>query len=228
MKTPTLIADDHGLFRFGLKQALTCEMSLDIVGEATTGREVLAMMPQLRPRLLLLDIVMPELNGIEVIRQVKADYPDTFVTVISSYTTGQYVGTALEAGASGYVTKGASMSELVEAIRAVLSGHTWLSPSVAGDVVHRYVRNGNGNSSNGSNGNGGLHGKGSNTALTSREREVLQMLAEGYAGKEIAAALHLSVKTIDTHRAVVMRKLKLQNLADLTKYAIREGITTLE
>jgi DNA-binding NarL/FixJ family response regulator len=231
-KISTLIADDHGLFRSGLKQALGCEMELDVVGEASTGREVLSLMPQLQPRLLLIDIVMPELNGIETIRQLAADYPGTCVLVISTYTAGRYVGEALEAGASGYVAKGASMSELNEAIRTVLNGDTWLSPSVAGAVVHRYVRSGSGNGNG--NGNGEKDGDGrhrhdaATSTLSPREREVLQMLAEGYAGKQIAAALNLSVKTVDTHRAVVMRKLKLQNLAHLTKYAIREGITTLD
>lgn len=245
MKTRIVLADDHNLFRSGLKQLLDHEPDLEVIGEASNGREALALVEQLRPNLLLIDVVMPELNGIDAVRSAVAHHPGTRALIISGYPHGRYVGDALEAGASGYVTKTAAMSEVLEAIRTVLAGRTWLSPSVADAVVTRYVRNhgyadhdgdhgshGNGSGNGNGNGNGNGHARGHATAaartLTAREREVLQLLTEGYASKQIAGHLKVSVKTVHTHRASAMRKLELQSLADLTKYAVREGITTLD
>lgn len=191
------------------------EPSLSLVGSAGTGREAIDLVAQMRPQLLVTDLIMPELNGTEAIRAVLSHSDITKILVVSGYVTSRLVGEALEAGACGFLPKSTAFSELTRAIRTVMGGKTYLSPSVTDVVVQRYVRR----CGNGHNGP---------KTLTTREREVLQMISEGYATKEIAWRLSVSIKTIGTHRTAVFRKLNLGSVAELTKYAVREGITALE
>jgi len=264
MKTTLVVADDHHLVRFGMVSVLGAEPALEVVGEACNGHEAVALARSAKPDLLLMDLVMPELNGVEAIRKVAGECPSTRCLALSSSVESRSVLQVMEAGSWGYVVKSSGYGQLLEAIEAVRHGQKWLSPSITDIVVQRCleVQGDGGNGSGSSNGsaasgrpqgngqrnghgsgrNGGTKGgpgtnefRGSGTfdstgvgQLTPRERQVLQLLAEGHASKQIAAALNLSVKTIDSHRAAVMRKLELHSVAHLTKYAVREGITTLD
>jgi DNA-binding NarL/FixJ family response regulator len=215
MASRILVVDDHALFREGLVSLINEEDDLQVVGEASDGRQALEAVRGLRPDLVLMDVSMPELNGIEATRQIRHDFPETRVIALSQHSDKRFVREMFKAGASGYLLKHGAFDELHRAIAAVLDGQTYVSSRVAGVVVEGYV-------DEGARGGTGL------SALTAREREVLQLLAEGYVTKEIGARLHLSPKTVDTHRRNLMQKLDIDNLADLTKYAVREGLTSLE
>lgn len=257
--TSVLLADDHSMFRHALRRVLEAEPDLHPIAEADDGQEALAQMRIEPAELVIADAVMPVLNGIELIPKLLNEFPDTRVLILSGYAQASFVGRALECGASGFVTKSSPVGSLLEAIRHVVRGRTYLSPGVADVVVQSYVRgngqrraetNGHGERGLGGDHNGHASGHRGGTAvlpgqramqmvashstalapktLTSREREVLQMLAEGHPTKAIANKLCVSVKTVDTHRATLMRKLDLSGIAQLTKYAVREGITTLD
>ena len=213
--TTVVVSDDHGLFRQGLCALIDTEPSLSLVGNASTGRETIDLVAQERPHLLVTDLIMPGLNGIEVIRAVMSHSDSTKILVVTGYVTSRLVGEALEAGACGLLPKSTAFSELTRAIKTVMGGKTYLSPSVADIVVQRYVR-ACGNGHNGAK------------TITTREREVLQLISEGHTTKEIAWRLSVSIKTIGTHRTAILRKLNLGSVAELTKYAVREGITALE
>jgi DNA-binding NarL/FixJ family response regulator len=232
MKHKLVVADDHSLYRYALCRLLNNEPQCEVVEDAADGREAVEAVLKHRPNILITDIVMPTMNGIEAIRQALSGLPDLKVLVVSGYCDSRHVDEALEAGASGFMTKGAKFSDLLQAIDAISLGKSYLSPGITDVVLQRYIR-GNGRkvkSNSRSDGLKPVNGNGSRgvLTLTRREREVLQLLAEGLVSKEIAAELSVSVKTIDTHRAAVMRKLDLNSVAHLTKYALREGITTLE
>ena len=232
-----LLADDHRIVREGLKSLLNSQPDLEVVAEASDGRAAVEMTRELNPDVVVMDVAMPLLNGIEATRQI-ADAPGRKVIALSMHSDRRYVSEALKAGASGYVLKDGAFDELVSAIRSVVADRVYLSPRVAGVVVEDYVRrlparNGNGNG----NGNAGPHPgteeaqharRGAFDALTPREREVLQLMAEGFATKEVAHRLQVSVKTVETHRRQIMEKLDMHSVAELTKYAIREGLTTLD
>jgi DNA-binding NarL/FixJ family response regulator len=231
MKISIVIAEDHHLIRQALTNLLSTEASLTVVAEVDNGRDAVDTARQQQPDILLIDLVMPQLNGVDAIRSITRQRLATRCLALSSSVESRTVLHVMEAGAWGYVSKNVIYSQLVDAIHAVMSGQKWLSPSVTDGVVQHCLDGGSRQTEGRSNGNG-RHGSAeggaeSSAMLTPREREVLQLLSEGKASKQIATALHLSVKTIDSHRASLMQKLELHSVADLTKYAVREGITPL-
>lgn len=222
MKHRILLADDHEVVRTGLRRVLEGMGSVELAGEASDGREAVRLAEQLKPDLVIMDISMPELNGVEATRQIVALSPQIKVIILSMHPDRQYVSEALRAGACGYVLKNVATRELATAVTAALSGKTFLSPKIQEVVVQHFVRGEPGSSS------AQPAGQTRAATLTPREREVLQLLAEGKSNKEIAARLFVSVKTVEAHRAQIMDKLDIRTVAELTKYAIRQGLTTLE
>ncbi len=216
MSTRIVVADDHEIVREGLCSLLDGQADFEVVGRARGGRTTVQMARDLRPSVVVMDIAMPLLNGIEATRQIAEDCPDVKVIALSMHSDRRYVARMLQAGASGYLLKDSAIEELVRAIRAVIAGHTYLSPSVAGSVVDDYVNQLTAASAD------------SLAGLTDREREVLQLMAEGVATKQIASRLHVSVKTVETHRQHIMSKLDIHSVAELTKFAVREGLTSLD
>jgi DNA-binding NarL/FixJ family response regulator len=207
-----LLVDNHRILSDGLKTLLEKQSDLRVVGQADNGRDGVRLAQELKPDIVIMDVAMPELNGIDATRLLLAQCPQVKVIALSMHSDKRYVAGMLAAGASGYVLKDCAFEELARAIRAVAQGGAWLSPEIAG-VVLRDVRS-------------KKSSKPPAAALASREREVLQLLAEGHSMQAIAAQLHLSVKTVETHRRNLGRKLGVTNLADLTRYAIREGLTS--
>ena len=215
MTTKILIADDHRIVREGLKHLLEKESSMEVVGEAKTGREAVEMAGKLKPAVVIMDITMPELNGIEATRQILTELPNTKVIVLSMHSDKRFVSKMLSAGACGYLLKDCALEELVDAVQAVVNGSTFLSSRVIDVVVKDYVTRVSDTDSEGA------------PVISPREIEVLQMLAEGKTAKQIAMKLHISVKTVETHRRRIMDKLNVNSIAELTKFAIREGLTPL-
>lgn len=210
-----VIADDHTIVREGFRSLLEAQEGMAVVGEAAEGRSAVRLARDLHPDVVIMDVRMPELNGIEATRQITAEHPSVKVIGLSMHLEKQFVSEMLKAGAAGYLLKDCPSEELVMAIKAVKKGKMFLSPAVAGKVVESFVIRRDGPDST------------AFTSLTERERQVLQLIAEGSSIKEIAGLLHLSVNTIHTHRKNIMEKLDLQSTAALTKYAIREGLTEL-
>lgn len=208
-----LLADDHKMMRDGLRALIAQQPGMEIVGEASTGIEMLALAEKTAPDIVVMDVTMPELNGIEATRRLLATNSHTKVVALSVHTDRRYVTAMFEAGASAYLPKNAAFEELWLAISAVMRGQLYLSPSVTGVVVESFLRNKDAATA---------------TALTAREREVLQLLAEGNSSKEIAAKLNVSVTTVETQRRQIGARLGLHSVAELTKYAIREGLTSLD
>ncbi|MFQ6058798.1 MAG: response regulator [Anaerolineae bacterium] len=215
-KIRVLLADDHTILREGIRALLAAQPDIEVVGEASNGREAVAKARELKPDVILMDIAMPLLNGLEATRQIKKEHPEMDVLVLTMHDSEEYVSQILGAGAAGYVVKKAAASDLVSAIHAVYQGGAFLYPSVAKMLVEDYLRRVEA---------GG--GRDSYDELTDREREVLQLIAEGYTNKEIADLLCLSVKTVQTHRAHVMEKLNLHDKGEVIKYAIQKGIIEL-
>jgi DNA-binding NarL/FixJ family response regulator len=211
-----LLADDHQLFRDGLRTLLGQQADMEVVGEAIDGPSAVDAAGRLRPDILLMDISMSGLNGIEATRRILGDGLATRVIMLSMHANQRYVTESLRAGAMGYVLKDSAISELLAAIRTVSRGQRYLSPMLADRVIGEYVDLSGG------------RGRSAFSTLSSRERQVLQLLAEGTSTKEMAAKLNVSVKTVETHRKQIMDKLGIHSVAELTKYAIREGITPLE
>ena len=211
-----LLADDHKILRQGLRTLLEQEEDIHIVGEADNGRSSVKLAGELAPDVVIMDVAMPDLNGIDATRRITEVEPKSRVLALSMHSDSHYVKGMLQAGARGYILKDCAAEELTRAIRTVMAGQVYVSPGVTGAIVDDYVRQ--------------LSATEVNEAatLSHREREVLQLLAEGGSTANIAAELHLSVKTIETHRKRIMDKLGLRSIAELTKYAIREGITTLD
>lgn len=216
MKTKVIIADDHRILREGLRMILEKEPGFEVVGEAADGRSAVALAKKLQPHVVIMDIGMPELLGIEAARQIAGGPAAPKVVGLSMHSDKRYVSEMLKAGASAYLLKDSAFEELIGAIKTVLSGKTYLSPAVTGVVVDEFVKK------------KPKKEEGGYSILSSKEREVLQLLAEGRASKEIAASLGVSVKTVETHRQRIMEKLDIHSVAELTKYAIREGLTSLE
>jgi len=211
-----LMADDHRMMRECLRTSLEEQPDLTVVGEADNGRAAVELARELSPDVVIMDISMPDLNGVEATRQILRHAPGAKVIALSMHKDERYVTRMLEAGAAGYLLKTDAVTELVRAVRVAMANQTYLSPEIARGVLDLYVRH-------------PLRGKpASESQLSHREREVLQLLAEGRSSKEIATRLQLSVKTVETHRTRVMHKLSLHTIAELTKYAIREGLTSLE
>jgi two-component system NarL family response regulator len=216
MSIRILLVDDHQMMRDGLRAILDLEDALDVVGEAGNGYEALELAETLRPDVVVMDIGMKDLNGIEATRQIRAQSPQAKVIALSTYSDESYVLGMFEAGATGYVLKDAAVEEMRRAIRAVAAGQHFLSPEIAGSVVASHLR-----------GSSQDHAAAAST-LAPRERQILQLLAEGHTSSEIARRLHIATTTVDSHRRNIMKKLDLHSVAELTKYAIREGLTSLE
>jgi DNA-binding NarL/FixJ family response regulator len=209
-----LLADDHALILGGIRALLTEIDGVTIVGEATNGRDAVAMAKAERPNLVVMDISMKELNGIEATAQIKAELPATHVLVLSMHTTEDFVRRALLAGASGYLVKDSAPLELRMAIEAVMRGEHFISSRVSGHLVSRMVA-----------GNG--EARSSMESLTPRQREILQMIAEGKSTKQIAFVLEVSVKTVETHRASLMERLAIHDVAGLVLYAVRNRLVSV-
>lgn len=203
-----LVADDHAVVRQGFRRILEAQQDLQVVGEAANGREAIRLAQELRPDLVLLDVSMPELNGVEATRRLKESSQYVKVLVLSMHKDHVYVREALRAGALGYLLKDCSEDELVGAVRTVAGGEAYLSPQVSGAVLADYRK----------------HVTDPIDLLSSREREVLQMLAEGKTNKEVAVALNLSVHTVDAHRGRIMEKLNLHSIGEMVRFAMRSGI----
>ena len=216
-KISLILADDHAVVRSGIRMLLEAQPDIEIVAEAESGRQAVEQVRQLRPDVVLMDIQMPELNGIEATKQIKKMVPGTAVLALTMYEDDQYFFEMLHAGASGYVPKRAAPDDLVTAIRTVARGEIFLYPSLATRLVQDYLKRA---------------GSGEQPLvyddLTPREREVLVLIAEGLTNAEIANRLIISVKTVDRHRENIMRKLNMHNRIDLVKYAIRTGLIDLE
>jgi DNA-binding NarL/FixJ family response regulator len=212
-----LIADDHKIMRDGLRAILEKDSRMTIVGEASDGHEAVALARKLMPNVVVMDITMPGLNGIDATRQIVAEMPQTKVIGLSMNSDRRYVLAMLAAGASGYLLKNAASEELRRAIDAVVANQKYVSPLVADAVIKSAIREETAPAAT-------PEAK----VLSGREREVLQLLAEGRTSKEIAAKLGVALSTIETHRRQIMSKLELRSIAELTKYAIREGLTSLE
>ena len=216
MSIRILLADDHQIFRQGLCALLEKESDLEVVAQAHNGRDALEQAKRLKPSVVVMDISMPDLNGIEAARQILDQVSGTKVIGLSMHTDKRFVAGMLKAGACGYLPKDCDREELVGAIRAAVAGQTYLSPAIAGIVLQGYVQPDSVDTSSSAV-----------NALTAREREVLQLVAEGYASKQIAGRLHISTKTVETHRQQIMKKLDIHSIAGLTKFALREGLTSL-
>ena len=215
MTVKILLADDHTIVLEGLKSMLERSSAFTVVGTASDGLAAVKMARDLVPDLAILDISMPALNGIEAARRMLEANPAIRIIILSMHADGRFITEALKAGALGYLLKESAFEELSAAIAAVMAGQAFLSAAITDTVVKDYIRH--------------LERQGSTvfSVLSAREREVLQLLSEGLATKQIAARLGVSIKTVETHRKQIMDKLDIHSIAELTKYAVREGITTL-
>lgn len=216
MSIQILLADDHALIREGLRSLLEKQPDMEVVAEADEGRRAVELVRELSPDVVIMDVTMPRLGGIEATRQITGEFPAVKVIALSIHSRRRFVADMLSAGASGYILKECLFDELVQAIRAVSEGGRYLSPRITDVVVDDYVKRlSSGDES-------------PLRSLSGREREVLQLVAEGKSTKEISMELHVSTKTIEANRRQIMEKLDMQSVAELTKYAIREGLTSLE
>jgi two-component system, NarL family, response regulator NreC len=208
-----VLADDHVVMRNGLRLLLERQQNFQVLAEAADGREAVGICEKLRPDVLVLDIAMPNLNGIEAARQVAAKLPRTAIVILSMHADESYVLRALKAGARAYLLKDSAEADLINAIRAVNDGKAFFSPAISKMLVDDYMRR--------------LEQRGvedSYELLTTREREILQLLAEGKANKEVAAILNLSLYTVETHRGNILQKLNLHSVPELILYAVRKGV----
>ena len=214
-KKKIVIAEDHTILREGLKALLSSITELEVIGEAEDGREAVRSASELKPDLMLMDLSMPRMNGIEAIKEIKKQHPEIKILVLTVYKTEEYVLASLQAGADGYILKEASRAEFLLAIKNVLMGKHYLSPEISGKVIEGYLK-----------------GKQENVpvtvwdTLTSREREILKLVGEGYKNREIADDLCISMKTVEKHRENLMKKLDLHTASALTAYAIEKGLVT--
>ena len=216
-KIKLMLADDHAVVRSGLRMLLDAQPDMEIIAEAESGEEAVTKVQELKPDIVLMDVEMPGMNGIEATRVIKGSVPETAVLALTMYEDDQYFFEMLKAGASGYVPKRAAPDELVNAIRTVSQGDIFLYPTLAARLVNDYL-----------NRDETTAPETDEADLTPREREVLIEIAEGLTNPEIAETLTISVKTVDRHRENIMRKLNLHNRVDLVKYAIRKGLIDLE
>jgi len=214
--TTVLLADDHNVMRQGLRHLLEGTDGIRVVGDVADGREAVRVAKENRPDVVVMDVSMPGLNGVEATRRIRAALPKTKVLALSIHTDGQFVTDMLKAGASGYLLKTCVVDELVLAIRAVNSGKVYLGPEIGPVLAETYIGKSAGTDTPGA------------TSLTRRQREILQLVAEGLTTKQIALKLARSAKTVEMHRRHLMDKLNLHSVADLTKYAVRRGLTSLE
>ncbi len=216
-KKRIFIAEDQTIVRDGLRALLSSNPNFEVVGEAEDGRELIRNIEEYNPDLILMDLSMPRMNGMEAIKEVKKLLPDTKILVLTIHKTEEYILPVLKAGADGYVLKNDTQSELMTAIKSVLEGKSYLSPGVSQRVIEGYVE-----------GSKTVKTKSSWDTLTQREREILKLIAEGYKNREIADDLCISIKTVVKHRANLMEKLDLHNVSALTTFAIEKGLVTRE
>lgn len=216
MSIRILLADDHKITRQGLRSLLEKQPDMEVVAEAEEGRTAVRLVQELVPNVVIMDVSMPDLNGMEATRRIVAEFPNVKIIALSMHSDSLFVTEMLRSGASGYLLKDCAFEELERAIRTVMANKTYLSPSISGVVVDDYLhRLSKADFSN-------------SEVLSDREREVLQLVAEGKSTKQIALKLHISTKTVETHRRQIMNKLDIHTVAELTKYAIRKGLTSLE
>lgn len=216
MSIRIILADDHTVLRHGLVKSFQNETDCEVIAQAKDGRSTVELVKQLYPDVVIMDIGMPDLNGIEATRQITKAFPQTKVIALSMHSGRNFIIEMFKAGASGYLLKDCEFDELVNAVRLVIAGKTYISPSISDTVVENYVRNSPDKKDT------------AFSILTKREREVLQLLTEGKTTKQIGKHLHISAKTVEVHRLNIMGKLKIDNIAQLTKYAIQEGLTLPE
>jgi two-component system response regulator NreC len=216
-KVRIVIAEDHTILREGLKSLLSSNPGFEIVGEAGDGREAIRCAEKLKPDLILTDLSMPRMNGMEAIKEIKRESPATKVLVLTVHRAEEYILATFKAGADGYVLKDSTHSELVMAVKKVLNGRHYISPEISEKVIDGYLE-----------GKKTLKPRTSWETLTQREREILKLIAEGYKNKEIADDLCISVKTVEKHRANLMEKLDLHNVQALTAFAIEKGVVSRE
>lgn len=216
MSIRVLLAEDHRIVREGLSSLLEKQEDMEVVAEAEDGRTAVRLAKEFYPDVVVLDVVMPGLNGVEATRQIVAELRRVKVVALSAHGDKRLVVEMLRAGASGYLVKDCALEELASAIRAVMANQGYLSPGIAGTVIEECVHS------------FPIGDASASSVLTPREREVLQLLAEGKSAKEVASCLHVSVKTVEVHRHRIMSKLDIHSMAELTKYALREGLTSLE
>jgi len=216
MSIKVLLVDDHAIIREGLRSLLEKQPEIEVIADTDNGRKAIELVRELWPDIVIMDISMPGLNGIEATRQITTEFPDVKVVALSIHSKRRFVADMLSAGATGYILKECLFDELVQAIEAVAAGGRYLSPKITDVVVSDYVKR--------------LSATAYSPfeALKTREREVLQLVAEGKSTKQIALELHVSTKTIEANRRQIMDKLNIHSVAELTKYAVREGLTTLE
>ena len=215
MKTKILLVDDHKILRDGLCSLAKGYPDMDVVGEAADGRTAIRLVQELSPDVVIMDISMPDLNGIDATRRINSDYPDVKIIALSMHYEKQFVSEIFKAGASGYLIKDSAFDELEHAIRVVMDGKTYMNPQIANLVIESLV-----SQSAPSN-------RQPFSLLTERESEVLQLISEGKSTKQVAVDLNVSAKTVESHRRQAMGKLNIRNVAELTKYAIREGLTSV-
>jgi len=211
-----VLAEDHTILRAGLRALLSNMEDIEVIGEAGDGREAVRIVDEHKPDLLIIDLSMPRLNGMEAIKEIRSRHPQVKIIVLTVHKGDEYISASMNAGANGYILKDASYDELVMAIKYVMAGKTFISPSISDKVVEAYLK----------------HSKKKKTEtglgiLTSREREILKLIAEGLTNKDIAAHLYISSKTVEKHRSNLMQKLDLRNTAAITAYAIEQKIVSL-
>jgi len=212
-----ILADDHTILREGVRSLLSAQDDISVVGEARDGEETVALLKTTAADVVVMDMVMPRMNGIEATREIKRRWPDVKVLILSMYDNDEYIQQVIQAGASGYVLKRVATEDLVRAIREVHRGASFLYPPVAAKLIEDYVRRVRGDET-----------ASGHEPLTAREREVLTLVADGNSNQEIADILSLSRKTVESHRANIMRKLDLHDVTELVKYALRAGLTKLD
>lgn len=215
MAIRVLLADDHKILRDGLVSLLNNEDGIEVVGVADDGHELVKLVKKQSPDMVILDVTMPNMNGVQATRRIKLDRPEIKILALSMHTENQFVTQMLQAGASGYMLKDCAYEELITAVRMIMAGKYYLSDDITGVVVNNYLKNMQDLTANDA------------AVLTQREKEILQLIAEGNSTANIAEFHSISVKTVETHRKNIMDKLDLHSLPELTKYAIREGLTSL-
>ncbi|HEU0296378.1 MAG TPA: response regulator transcription factor [Anaerolineales bacterium] len=215
-KIRVLLAEDHTIVRKGLRALLDGQAGIEVIAEAEDGRQAVRLAEQLRPDVVLMDFSMPGLNGLEATRQIAERVPGARVVVLTRHTNQEYAERILKAGASGYLVKKSAPEELIIAIQAVYRGDSYLDPAITTNILHAYLKKSS------------PVGQDRFDNLTPRQREVLQLIAEGHANREIAALLNVSIKTVESHRAAIMDALELHSTAELTQYAIRKGMISLD
>ncbi len=216
MAIKILLADDHAILRQGLSKSIQLEEDMEVVGQAENGLDAIDLVKELQPDVVVMDISMPDINGIEATREILRDFANTKIIALSMHSAKKFVSEMFKAGASGYLLKDCEFDELAEAIRTVVLGKSYITPEITDIVVDGYIKTSQEETSS------------VFSSLSKRERQVLQLMAEGKTTKQIGLMLHISPKTVEAHRLRIMDKLDIDNVAQLTKYAIQEGLTSPE